>query len=125
MRRREFTSLLSGAVIAWPCGLMAQDLAKRPLVAVLEGASAASQTTRYRSGFAQGLQELGYVEGQNIDFVYRFAEGDLARIPKLADELVRLMPDVIVCASAPAILAIRQIRRVLVLWRALPGREAK
>jgi putative ABC transport system substrate-binding protein len=56
----------------------------------------------------QRLQELGYVEGQNIDFVFRYAEGDLARMPKLADELVRLKPNVIVCETTPATLAIRQ-----------------
>ena len=85
MRRREFIVLFGGSVIAWPCGLMAQELAKRPLVAVLSGASSTA-AARYVSGFPQGLQELGYVD------VYRYADGDLTRMPALADELVRLKP---------------------------------
>jgi hypothetical protein len=54
------------------------------------------------------LNELGYVDGQNIEIVYRYAEGDLTQLPKLADELVRLKPNVIVCETTPATLAIRQ-----------------
>jgi putative ABC transport system substrate-binding protein len=45
------------------------------------------------------LQELGYVEGRNIDIVYRYAEGDMLRMPALTDELVRLRPDVFVTAT--------------------------
>jgi putative ABC transport system substrate-binding protein len=67
---------------------MAQDAAKRPLVAVLAGGPSAA-AAHYVSGFPQGLRELGYVEGRNIDIVYRYAEGDFARMPALADELVR------------------------------------
>ena len=84
-------------------------MAKRPLVAVLRGGGESSKAAaRFSSALPQGLQELGYVEGQNIDFVYRDAEGDLARMPKLADELVRLKPNVIVCDTTPATLSIRQ-----------------
>jgi putative ABC transport system substrate-binding protein len=107
MRRRDFISLLSGAVVVWPTVVKAQGAAKRPLVAVLSGLSATA-AARYVSALPQGLQELGYVEGRNIDFVFRFAEGDFARMPKLADELVRLKPNVIVCETTPATLAIRQ-----------------
>jgi hypothetical protein len=62
MRRREFISLLSGVVLWWPRGVVAQRAAKRPLVAVLLGSSSIA-AARYVSGFSQGLQELGYVEG--------------------------------------------------------------
>jgi putative ABC transport system substrate-binding protein len=61
------------------------------------------------SGFSQGLQELGYIEGQNIDIVYRYAEGYQERMPLLADELVRLKPNVIiVTGSTDAVLAVKQ-----------------
>jgi putative ABC transport system substrate-binding protein len=86
---------------------MAQELAKRPLVAVLSGASSTA-AARYLGGLPQGLQELGYVEGQNIEVLYRYAEGDLTRLPTLADELVRLKPDVIVTASNAATLAVKR-----------------
>jgi putative ABC transport system substrate-binding protein len=59
------------------------------------------------SAFPQGLQELGYVEGQNIEILYRYAEGNLTRLPALADELVQLHPDVIVTAGS----AIPEIKR--------------
>ncbi len=55
--------------------------------------------------FRQGLRELGYVEGQNIVFEYRCAEGRLERLPDLAAELVRLKVDVIVAAATPAAVA--------------------
>jgi putative ABC transport system substrate-binding protein len=78
MRRREFISTLSGALIALPRAAMTQVAAKRPLVAVLIAASSTAGA-RYLSGFPQGLKELGYVEGRNIDIAYRYADGDLAR----------------------------------------------
>jgi putative ABC transport system substrate-binding protein len=104
MRRREFIGRLIGTAVAWPHVVMAQSAAKRPLVAVLL-ATSSTGAARYVSHFPQGLRELGYVEGQNIEIVYRYADGDLTRLPTLADELVRLNPDVIVTAGSavPAI----------------------
>src|SRR5262249_49037828 len=67
-----------------------------------------STTAAHWSGFSQGLQELGYVEGRNIDIVYRYADGDQEPLPQLADELVRLKPDVIVTGSTNATLAVKQ-----------------
>jgi putative ABC transport system substrate-binding protein len=54
------------------------------------------------------LHELGYVEGLNIDIVYRYADGDLTRMPALADELVRLNPGAIVAANTAATLALKR-----------------
>jgi len=107
MRRRDFISLLSSAAIAWPHVVKAQVAAKRPLVAVLVAVSSTA-AARYVSGFPQGLQELGYIDGRNIDIVYRYADGDVTRMPALADELVRLKPDVIVCGTTAATLAFKQ-----------------
>jgi len=106
MRRREFISLVGCSVVAWPRAVMAQASPRRALVAVLSTIS--STTAEHWSGFSQGLLELGYVEGQNIDIVYRYAEGDQERLPVLADELVRLKPDVIVTGSPDAVLAVKQ-----------------
>jgi len=104
MKRREFISLVGGAVVAWPSAILAQVSPRRPLIAVL-GAGSAGMLV---SDFSQGLQELGYVEGRNIDIVYRYADGDQERNPLLADELVRLKPDVIVTGSTHATLAVKQ-----------------
>ena len=86
---------------------MAQVAAKRPLVAVLSSVTSIA-AAHLLSGFRQGLQELGYVEGRNIDIVHRYADGDLTRIPALADELVRLKPEVIVCETNAATVAFKQ-----------------
>ena len=110
MRRREFITLVGGAAAAWPRAVIAQVSRRRPLIAVLSGTSVA----HLLSGFSQGLQELGYVEGQNIDIVYRNAEGDQERIPLLVDELVRLKPNVIVVTSGTdAVLAVKQATAVI------------
>ena len=105
MRRRQFISLVGGAVVAWPRAVIAQVSLRRALVAVLSTAS--STTAASWSGFSQGLQELGYLEGRDIDVVYRFAEGDQQRLFLLANELVRLKPDVIMTGSTDATLAVK------------------
>lgn len=106
MRRREFITLLGGAV-AWPYGLIAQVSIKRPLVALLHGQSAASASPVV-TAFAQRMQELGYVAGRDVDIVYRYADGDLARGAVLVDEVVRLKPDVVITSNTQLAIATRQ-----------------
>ena len=105
MRRREVISLLIAAT-AWPVIATAQQ-AKRPLVAVLATGSLAS-ASRLVGGFPQGMQELGHVEGKDVDIVYRYADGDLTRFPSLAEELVRLGPDVIVASNSASTIAVKR-----------------
>ena len=106
MRRREFITLLGGAV-AWPYGLIAQVSIKRPLVALLHGQSAASASPVV-TAFAQRMQELGYVAGHDVDIVYRYADGDLARGAVLVDEVIRLKPDVVITSNTQLAIATRQ-----------------
>jgi putative ABC transport system substrate-binding protein len=61
----------------------------------------------------EGLRELGYVEGGNIDVAYRFADGHLDRFPALAEELIRLTPEVIVAAVTPAAVAARRLTQTI------------
>jgi putative ABC transport system substrate-binding protein len=84
-----------------------QTLPEHPSIAFL---AAGSQGTgaRYFSGFPQGMRELGYVEGRDYTFIDRYAEGDQARLPLLAKELVRLTPDIIVTAPTIAVVAAKQ-----------------
>lgn len=63
--------------------------------------------------FVRGLGELGYVEGQKIDIAWRFAEGRMDRFPQLAEELVRLSPDVIMVAVTPAAVATRKLTKTI------------
>ena len=93
---------------AQPLGVWAEVTSKRPLIAVLSGASSIT-AARWLSGFPQGLKELSYVEGRNIDIAYRYADGDLTRMPGLADELVRLRPDVFVTGTVAGTLAIKRV----------------
>ena len=92
MRRREFFWLLGGAAAAWPLTARAQ----RSATAVVGVLSPEGPTTGNVNGLIQGLRELGYVEGRNIRFEYRFAEGKFDRLSELAADLVRLNVDVIV-----------------------------
>jgi putative tryptophan/tyrosine transport system substrate-binding protein len=59
------------------------------------------------------MRELGYVDGQNIDFEYRFAEGRLEPFPALAEELLRLSPNVIMAAVTPAAVAARALTHTI------------
>src|SRR5215510_812435 len=108
MRRRKFISLFAGiVVVSWPRGVKAQGVARRPMVAVLvPGSQESSQ--EYVNVFLQVLREQGRIDGQTIDIKYRYADGDASRHPALAEELVRLNPDVIVAGSTTPALACKQ-----------------
>jgi ABC-type uncharacterized transport system substrate-binding protein len=105
MKRREFISLLSLGGVSWALTARAQPSKVARIGALYIGiADAASFTRELR----EGLRELGYVEGQNIAFELRSAEGQLDRLPGLAAELVRLKVDVIVTLYVPPSLAAKQ-----------------
>src|SRR5215475_15720584 len=95
MKRREFVTLLGGAAAAWPCNGLAQSPPKRPLIGLLAGSSKAAGA-RFYSGFPLGMRELGYLEGRDYGVEGRYADGNESRLPLLAEELVRLEPDVMV-----------------------------
>jgi len=102
VRRREFLALVGGAV-SWPTGVSAQQpTGKVQRLGVLSGASADTPALR---AFQQGLRELGWIEGQNILIDYRFAQGQVERLPALAAELVALSVDVIAAGPTPPALA--------------------
>jgi ABC-type uncharacterized transport system substrate-binding protein len=104
--RRAFITLLGGAAAAWPLSARAQQPVM-PVVGVL-CAGTAQALERYLASFREGMRRLGYVEGSNVRFEFRFADGYLDRLPDLAIELVRLNPHVIVSTPLPAHLAARK-----------------
>jgi putative ABC transport system substrate-binding protein len=105
MRRRKFITLLGGATVAWPLAARAQQSKIARIGALYIGTADAES---FKRELREGLRELGYVEGQNIEFEFRSAEGQLDRLPGLAAELVRLKVDVIVTLYVPPSLAAKQ-----------------
>jgi len=119
VRRREFIALLGGAA-AWPLGARAQQTAKMSRIGYL-GSSSPTLEPHYVEAFRQKLRDLGHVEGENIAIEYRWADGQDDQLPKLATELVRLKPDVIVTTGTPGALAAMQATNTIPIVMASAG----
>src|SRR6185312_10914733 len=96
VRRREFISLLGGAAAAWPIAARAQQGERIRRVAILLPAAAGDSAFQTRVGaFLQGLQQLGWFNGDNVSIDTRWATAHAAEIRRHAEELAALAPDVI------------------------------
>src|SRR5262249_37096677 len=102
MRRRDLIILLSGAV-TWPFTARAQQPAM-PVVGYLSATSRDGGEER-EGAFRRGLQENGYVEGQNVAIEYRWADEQVDRLPAMAADLVKRHVTVIATGTTPAVLA--------------------
>src|SRR6516162_5143421 len=100
IRRRELIAALGGAALGWPLATRAQQ----PTMPVIGFLNSASPVTfaHVVSGFRRGLSEAGYVEHRDVGIEYRWAEGQVDRLPALASELVRARVAVICAGSPPA-----------------------
>jgi ABC-type uncharacterized transport system substrate-binding protein len=106
MRRRKFITLL-GVAAAWPLVARAQPRGKVYRIGFL-GVTSRTEYQRQVDALRTGLRQLGYEEGNNIVFEYRWAEGRYDRLPELAAELVNLNIDVLVAHSTPGARAAKQ-----------------
>jgi ABC-type uncharacterized transport system substrate-binding protein len=111
VKRRDFIALLGGAA-AWPVAARAQQGERMRRVGVLMNTSADDPNTpTYVAALSQGLQELGWLVGRNLQIDYRWVAGDSSRAGRYAAELVALAPDVILASSSPATTALQQVTR--------------
>jgi len=96
MRRRDFITLLGGAAAAWPVAARAQQPAL-PVVGLINAGSPDASSV---AAFHKGLNETGYIEGQNVTVEYHYLEGQYDRVPALAADLVRRRVAVIATPGA-------------------------
>jgi putative ABC transport system substrate-binding protein len=94
MKRREFITLLGGAAAAWPLATRAQQPARVPRIGIVDDAP-------MWHSFRQALREFGYVEGQSINYEYRYSEGVPNRLAAVVGELVRRPVDLIAAYGTP------------------------
>jgi ABC-type uncharacterized transport system substrate-binding protein len=98
IRRREFIALLGGAVVAWPLAARAQQGGGTRRISLLSGALNPGNPDAQASikAFQEGLEQLGWFVGRNLQIDYRWALGNAANVRKYAEELAAIAPDVIV-----------------------------
>jgi len=109
MRRRDFIKAIACWATGWPLAVRAQQ--QTPLVAFLNAQTAAGYT-HLVAAFKQGLNETGFVEGQNATIEYRWADQHFDRLPELAAELVRRQPAVLVATGGAPKAAINATRTI-------------
>ena len=100
MRRREFITLLGGAVAAWPVAARAQQ----PMIGLLSGSSPGA-IPHHLAAFDRGLADNGFIIGRDVTIDYHWAHGRFDRLPAMAAELVRRQVALIVTLGPPAGLA--------------------
>ena len=114
MKRRAFITLLGGATAAWPIAARAQQRERMRRVGVLMAYAEGDPEAQARVvAFRQGLRELGWMEGHNLQMDYRYGTGEPDRARNFVTELLSLAPDVIVAHGTPALTALHRATRTI------------
>jgi ABC-type uncharacterized transport system substrate-binding protein len=123
MRRREFVALLGSTATVWPLAAHAQQ----PAISVIGylNATPPDLSGERLAAFRQGLKDTGYIEGENVLIVYRWADNQLDRMPELASELMRRKVSVIAAFSPPAALAAKAAGKTIPIVFLVPEDPVK
>ena len=113
MQRRQFIRLLGGATAAWPFIARAQQSDRVRRIGWLVGSADDAYARALSEAFRQGLQQLGWIDGRNVQIDVRFGAGDSVRLRKYAAELIALSPDVILATGGSATQFLLQETRTL------------
>src|SRR3974390_163332 len=115
MRRRDFIKILAGTGVVWPLVVRAQQPDRMRRIGVLSGGPATDDPDNQARWVAltQALQQLGWIEGRNLQIDYRSGEGNADRARKFAAELVALNPDLIVASGTTGAQPLLQVTRTV------------
>jgi len=116
MRRRDFIKVVAGSATTWPLTVRAQQsksTSMRRVAALMPYAANDPQAQNRNAAFLQGLQQLGWVVGQNVQIDYRWSVGSEDDTQKYATELVALAPDVIFTSGSAAVGPLRRVTRTI------------
>ena len=120
MKRREFITLLGGALVAWPLAARAQQPGKLPTIGFM-GANNATWERASTDAFVQRLRELGWIENRTVAIEYRWAEGRDELFAEIAAEFIRLKVDVILTYATPSSIAAKKATAVIPIVFAAAG----
>jgi putative tryptophan/tyrosine transport system substrate-binding protein len=113
MRRRDFIKIVAGSAAAWPLAARAQVDRKRRIGVILAYAEDNLEAPPRVAAFVKGLEQLGWIDGRNIQIDYRYSGGDPERTQKYATELVALAPDVILAGNTSTVAPLQRATRTL------------
>jgi putative tryptophan/tyrosine transport system substrate-binding protein len=109
VKRRELITLIGGAALAWPLTARAQQGDRMRRIGVLMNLASDDTEGQARlAAFHQGLQQLGWTVGRNVQIDYRWGAGDPGAFHRYAEELLALAPDVILASATPSVQALQQ-----------------
>jgi putative tryptophan/tyrosine transport system substrate-binding protein len=120
MNKKIVVSILAVVILAFVHPVKAQQAKKIPQIGFLT-TSAGATANPFFAAFRQGLRELGYIEGKNINIEYRYADGRFEQLPELAEELVRLKVDILVVANATVAREARKLTATIPIVMAASG----